>query len=148
MLVFDSRSSKEEPSYDAICCAQLFLLLMEKIRQKHKANASQALAFKLSIHSGDVFETNADSNHELQTSFHMGKTIETSYFLCKQSQPGELIISETTYSQAGGQQRLVAKESREITMPTDNMSFMSYILTADMASSSEILNQQSQQILS
>ncbi|MDC0598274.1 hypothetical protein OAP18_00325 [Gammaproteobacteria bacterium] len=147
MLAFDAGTSKEEHSFNAICCAQLFLLLMRKVSLIHRTKNSQALEFKLSIHSGDIFSAPDESCEIGKRAMLMGKTIETSYFLCKQSDSGQLLISETTYSQAGGEEKLITEGSTEITMPTDNMSFMAYILSPDMNTYTELLNKQSQHIL-
>ena len=111
----------------------------------HHAKKSQALQFKLAIHSGETFfsvDSHNDNNQAL-----LGKSLETSFFLCKQSQPGQLLISETTYTQAGADNRLQCTDSFEITMPTDNMSFIAYLLNSDMGNYSELLQKQSQHIL-
>lgn len=147
MLVFDSGSDNNEHSFNAVRCAQLFLLLMQRVKQIHKENASQALAFTLSIHSGDIFIAANNMTQDENIAFIIGKAIETSYFLCKQAQTNELIISETTYYQAGGQKTLAVKDRREITMPTDKLSFMAYILDSQLADYTELLEQQSKKIL-
>lgn len=143
--IFSSRVS--EHSVNAVRCAQLFLMLMDTVKQTHKKNASQALAFTLSVHSGNVFIAANSHSEDKDIAFMIGKAIETSYFLCKQAQPNELIISETTYSQAGGHAALATKDSREIMMPTDKLSFMAYILDAPTSDHIHLLEQQSHQIL-
>jgi uncharacterized membrane protein affecting hemolysin expression/class 3 adenylate cyclase len=148
MVAFDSRQSSEEYSFNAVCCAQLFLMLMNRVSQQHRAEASQALEFRLAIHSGEAFFTLAtDTQQEIHNEALIGKVIETSYFLSKQSKPSQLIISETTYAQAGGDARLSTDGSTEITMPTDNMSFMAYILDGAMADYAELLEKQCRHIL-
>jgi len=145
IVSFDSISCSEEHSFNAICCAQLFLQLMQKLSHIHHAKKAQALQFRLAIHSGETFfsfDTNNENNHAL-----LGKSLETSFFLCKQSQPGQLLISETTYTQAGAGKRLQTLDSFKITMPTDNMSFMAYLLNPEMGSYSDLLQKQSQHIL-
>lgn len=145
LVSFDSLSCSDEHSFNAVCCAQLFLKLMNKISQLHHAKKAQALQFKLAIHSGEVF-ISVDPHKENDQAL-LGKSLETSYYLCKQSQPGQLLISETTYTQAGADTRLHTSDSFEITMPTDNMSFMAYLLNPEMGSYSELINKQSQHIL-
>tara|TARA_R110000772_G_scaffold196899_5_gene307651 strand:- start:3935 stop:5269 length:1335 start_codon:yes stop_codon:yes gene_type:complete len=145
LVSFDTRNCGEEHSFNAVCCAQLFLLLMQRINQSHHAKKSQALQFRLAIHSGETFFTVDSSNEGKQAV--LGKTLETCYFLSKRSQPGQLIISETTYSQADVENRLQSSDSIEITMPTDNMSFMAYLLSSNMGSYSELLQKQSFHIL-
>lgn len=148
MVAFDSRQSSDSYSFKAVCCAQLFLELMNRVATQHRAEASQALEFRLAIHSGETFITVANNaQQEVQNQALVGKVIETSYFLCKHSKPGQLIISETTYSQAEGEATLAADDSIEITMPSDNMSFMAYILNTDRSEHFELLETQCQQIL-
>jgi class 3 adenylate cyclase/uncharacterized membrane protein affecting hemolysin expression len=145
LVSFDSLSCSEEHSFNAVCSAQLFLKLMNKISQLHHAKKEQALQFKLAIHSGEVF-ISVDPEKEYSPAL-LGKSLETSFFLCKQSEPGQLLISETTYTQAGADERLNTSDSFEITMATDNMSFMAYLLDSEMGSYSELINKQSQHIL-
>lgn len=144
LVSFDTVSCSEEHSFNAVCCAQLFLRLMQKLSRMHHAKKAQALQFKLAIHSGETFFS-IDSNDANNQSL-LGKSLETSFFLCKQSSPGQLLISETTYTQAGADDRLQFSNSFEITMPTDNMSFMAYLLDSEMGTYSELLQKQSQHI--
>lgn len=145
LVSFDSISCSEEHSFNAVCCAQLFLKLMKQISDSHHAKKAQALQFKLAIHSGDIF-ISVDSNNE-NSQVLLGKSLETSFFLCKQSQPGQLLISEATYTQAGADERLQSSDSFEITMPTGNMSFMAYLIDPAMSSYSDLIQKQSQHIL-
>ncbi|MDC1435844.1 hypothetical protein N8303_01120 [Gammaproteobacteria bacterium] len=145
LVSFDSISCSDQHSFNAVCCAQLFLKLMSKISHSHHAKKAQALQFKLAIHSGEIFISVDTNNNNSQAL--LGKSLETSFFLCKQSQPGQLLISEATYTQAGAAERLHSSGSFEITMPTDNMSFMAYLLNPEMGSYSELIQKQSQHIL-
>ena len=145
LVSFDSISCSEEHSFNAVCCAQLFLNLMSKISHSHHAKKAQALQFMLAIHSGEIF-ISVDPDKENSQAL-LGKSLETSFFLCKQSRPGQLLISETTYTQAGADERLQSSDNFEITMPTDNMSFMAYLLDPEMGSYSELIQKQSQHIL-
>lgn len=144
MVSFDQHSCGEDHGMNAVCCARLFLALMQKIKQQHQAKKAQALQFRLAIHSGETFF----SIHEPdQSQTLLGKSLETGYFLAKQSKPGQLLISETTYSQAGAEQKLPNADSIEITMPADNMSFTAYILSPEMSSYSELIQKQCEHIL-
>jgi adenylate cyclase len=145
LVSFDTVSCGEEHSFNAVCCAQLFLNLMRKLSKIHHAKKAQALQFKLAIHSGETFFSIGADDDNSQTL--LGKSLETSFFLCKQSRPGQLLISETTYTQAGAEKRLQTSDSFEITMPTDNMSFMAYLLDPDMGAYSDLLQKQSLHIL-
>ena len=145
LVSFDTISCSDEHSFNAICCAQLFLRLMQQLSQMHHAKKAQALQFKLAIHSGETFFS-ADNTKENNYAL-LGKSLETSYFLCKQSKPNQLLISETTYTQAGAGDRLQFSDSFEITMPTDNMSFMAYLINPEMGSYTELLHKQTLHIL-
>jgi class 3 adenylate cyclase len=151
LVIFDSRQFQDKHSFNAICCAQLFMHIMMQINQQHKTKSSQSLEFRLSVHSGDIFvsisNSTKNSNQEM-TETAIGKTIETCEILCEACIPGELIISETTYSHAGGEARLLCRTSTEITMPRDNMSFVAYLLGKAAASSyASLIEQQVKHIL-
>lgn len=145
LVSFDTVSCSDEHSFNAVCCAQLFLRLMQKIGQMHHSKKAQALQFKLAIHSGETFfsaNLKQENSHAL-----LGKSLETGYYLCKQSKPSQLLISEATYTQAGADNRLTFSDRFEITMPADNMSFMAYLLNPEMRSYSELLQKQTLHIL-
>jgi membrane protein len=142
LVSFDALKCGEEHGLNAICCAQLFLTLMQRINQQHKNAKNQALQFRLAIHSGETF-----FNFESSSETLLGKSLETAYFLSKQSRPGQLLISETTYSQASKDHHLHYSDSIEITMPTDNMSITAYILSPEMHVYFELIQKQSQQLL-
>lgn len=148
MVAFDSRQTDEEYTFNAVSCAQLFLKLMAKVAEQHRIEASQALEFRLAIHSGEVFCTFAtNAQQEVQNHALIGKVIDTGYFLNKQGKPGQLIISETAFAQAGGEERLSSEGSIEITMPTDKMSFMAYLLNENTNENSELLEKQCRHLL-
>jgi len=142
MVSFDSHKCGEEHGLNAICCGQLFLALMQKINHRHKNEKAQALQFRLAIHSGETF-----FNVESESEILLGKSLETAYFLSKQSKPGQLLISESTFSQANAEQQLQYADSIEITMPTDNMSFTAYILNEETYVYSDLIAKQCQHIL-
>ncbi|MFL2840714.1 MAG: adenylate/guanylate cyclase domain-containing protein [Pseudohongiellaceae bacterium] len=145
LVSFDTISCGEDHSFNAVCCAQLFLRLTQNLSRMHHAKKAQALQFKLAIHSGETFFS-IDPNNKNNLAL-LGKSLETSFFLCTQSQPGQLLISETTYTQAGADKRLRSLGSFEITMLADNMSFMAYLINPEMGSYSELLQKQSLHIL-
>jgi len=84
---------------------------------------------------------------ESESEILLGKSLETAYFLSKQSKPGQLLISESTFSQANAEQQLQYADSIEITMPTDNMSFTAYILNEETYVYSDLIAKQCQHIL-
>ncbi len=142
MVSFDSHKCGEDHGLNAICCGQLFLALMKKINQRHKNEKAQALQFRLAIHSGETF-----FNVESESAVLLGKSLETAYFLSKQSKPGQLLISKNTFSQASTEHQLQYADSIEITMPTDNMSFTAYIISDEASAYSDLIEKQCQHIL-
>jgi membrane protein len=139
---FDSHRCGEDHSLNSICCGQLFLALMKKIYQRHKNEKGQALQFRLAIHSGETF-----FNVESESEVLLGKSLETVYFLSKQSKPGQLLISESTFSQVSTEHQLQHAGSIEITIPTDNISFTAYIISDENSAYSQLITKQCQHIL-
>ncbi len=141
LVSFDLRTCGEDHSINAVCCALLFQLVISKVNLQHQKKKSQALQFKTAIHSGDTFFSK-DYDGGSQTETILGKSIDTAYLLCQESEPAKLLISETTYSQARKNQNLHSTQNIEITMPTDNMSFMAYFIDEEMGQYKDLLSKQ------
>ena len=55
MVAFDVRQCQDEHAFNAICCGQLFLHLMQRLAVMQSGRNAQQLEFRLAVHSGDVF---------------------------------------------------------------------------------------------
>ena len=128
LLCFDSVNCNDRHSINALHCARLFQLLMKMINIQHGKNGEQNLEFQMAIHSGDIFQSPNIIDTEHQINSVLGKTADTALYLCKQSTPNELMISDSACSQARTFEQFETLGKNEVNMPADNVSFMAYIL--------------------
>ena len=77
----------------------------------------------------------------------LGKPVDVAHFLCKHSKPGDLTVSESTWSQASEISPLSMAEQRELAMSTDNMTLMAYILAPEHVQRHEQVIKQCRHIL-
>lgn len=145
LICFSSIKCKERHSINALRCAGLFQTLMGKINARHKEKGQQILEFRMALHSGDVFL--APNISTINDDAVLGKTIDIAYYLSKQAEPNQLIISESACSQAKAFDNFDTAGQREISMPADNVSFMAYILDHNFVKGMDTLHKQCAQIL-
>lgn len=145
LICFNSIKCKDRHSINALHCAGLFQTLMGKVNARHKEKGQQMLEFRMALHSGDVFL--APNISTINDEAVLGKTIDIAYYLSKQAEPNQLIISESACSQAKAFDSFDAAGQREISMPADNMSFMAYILDHSFVKGMDTLHKQCAQIL-
>lgn len=149
MVSFDTDTCGAEHSVNALYCAGLFQSVMAAVNNRHRQQGEQALDFRMAIHSGDVFRAPGvcRSGGETAVDGIMGKTIDITYFLCKQAAPHELVISEPASSQAGKFTRFETTGRHQVSMPADNVSFMAYILASGFAADMALVQKQCRHIL-
>ncbi|MDT8398667.1 MAG: AhpA/YtjB family protein [Pseudomonadales bacterium] len=147
LLTFEAQHASGDFAFNAVCCAQLFLKLIQKIKRRHHAEGAQSLDFRLGIHTGDIFifsPSEGGSRPELI----LGKTTAISRHLSELSRPAQVLISEATFLHAGAEERLHTRNSVEITLPPDNTASIAYILNDDNTSAyQELLERQARHIL-
>jgi uncharacterized membrane protein affecting hemolysin expression/class 3 adenylate cyclase len=152
LVAFDARHCQDEHAFDAFCCAQLFLRLMRRIGQAQRARHAQALEFKLTIHSGNTYyspiwiKTRPGEEKERQESV-IGKPVDLTLALLAHCKAGEILTSEISYGLAEGEARFGAEASREVSLNADKLTMMTYSLSPDAGSHSELLERQCQHLL-
>jgi class 3 adenylate cyclase/uncharacterized membrane protein affecting hemolysin expression len=147
LLCFDSLNCDDKHSINALHCAGLFQSIMNRINNSHRKNGEQVLEFRMAIHSGDVFYAPGLLNAEQDTDSVLGKTVDIAFFLCKQSKPNEVLISDSAWSQARTFEEFSTAGQHEVSMPADNVSFMAYILSDNFAGDIELIGKQCEHIL-
>lgn len=153
MLVsFDIRQCQEEHAFNAICCAQLFLSLMEKIAINHRTKNAQTLDFSISVHSGAVYfspiwiKPRPESDKSRPESV-IGKPVELAIELLAHCQPNSILVSELSYDLAEGNTRFETDITQQISVGADKLTFITYSLSADTGNHSELLERQCQHLL-
>lgn len=152
LVSFDVRHCQDEHAFAALCCAQLFLRLMHKVGFAQRARHAQALEFHLAIHSGDVYYspiwTKARATEEkTRPESVIGKPVELVNELVEHCETAEILVSELSYDLADGDERFHADFSRQIALGEDNLMLMTYSLSPETGTHSELLDRQCQHLL-
>lgn len=153
MLVsFDIRQCQEEHAFNAICCAQLFLSLMQKVAASQRARNAQALDFSVAIHSGPVYFSpvwtkQRSEGDKPRAESAIGKPVELAVELLAHSQPDNILVSELSYDLAEGNTRLETDDTRQLSVGADNLTFITYSLSAATGNHHELLERQCQHLL-
>lgn len=152
LVAFDTRRCQDEHAFDALCCAQLFVRLMQKVAETQRARKAQALEFCLAVYSGDSYfspiwrKQKGDDDKQRQESV-IGKPVALVAELCGQCRPGEILVSEASFALADGNNRFGAQQSRKVALDSGSVNLVIYTLPAYAGSHSELLERQRQHLL-
>jgi class 3 adenylate cyclase/uncharacterized membrane protein affecting hemolysin expression len=152
LVAFDTRRCQDEHAFDALCCAQLFMRLMQKVAEDQRARKAQALEFCVGVFSGDAYfspiwrKQKGDEDKQRQESV-IGKSVEYVMELTTHSRAGEIVVSEASFALADGNNRFGAQQSRKVSLDSDNLSLVIYTLPASAGTHSELLDRQRQHLL-
>ncbi len=152
LVAFDTVRCQDEHAFDALCCAQLFLRLMQKVAEAQRARKAQALEFCLAVYSGDAYfspvwkKPRGDDDKQRQESV-IGKPVDLVMELGKLSRAGEILVSEPSFELADGNNRFGAQPSRKVALDSGSLDLMIYALMMDAGNHSELLDRQCQHLL-
>lgn len=124
LLSFDARQAPHDHSFNAICCAQLFLCVMSELKTRGDGQGENP-AFALGIHSGNVFQSSRSNSQERAI---LGKTVELTQHLSGLGTAGRVLLSRTAYSEAGGEGRLGQPVKAGLQIPDQGEEFEIYVL--------------------
>jgi len=152
LVSFDVRHCQDEHAFAALCCAQLFLRLMQRVAARHKANNAQSLDFSVAVHSGDSYfspqwKKKKDGKESLREETVIGKPVELAQHMLIAGHAGKVLASELALELAGGQKRFGAMASEELQVGPDKLPLMAYILAGDSGSHSDLLERQCQHLI-
>lgn len=147
LVGFDVRHCQDEHAFAALCCAQLFLRLMQRVAARHKANNAQSLEFSVAVHSGDsyfspLWKKKKDGKESPREETVIGKPVELAQQLLGAGPAGRILASELALELAGGQKRFGALSPQELQVGPDKVPVMAYILGTDSGSHSDLLERQ------
>jgi class 3 adenylate cyclase len=150
VVSFDVRQCQDEHAFNALCCAQLFLILSQRLAASQKARNAQALEFKLTVHSGDVFfslpwRKNKGEPDPNRTETMVGRTFTLAQELLTDAQTGEILVSELAYDLANGPQRFPSAPEKNIAK--GGLDLLGYILPVDCGAHHELLLKQCAHLL-
>ena len=127
----------QDPTIRAICCAQLFQMLVDQLNEKHRAAGSPSLAFSAAIHCGEILLTQAGSDQTSPDTSALGLAVNETLALAAGQAPGTIAISDDCHQRIGGtppeyRSRITADETENGAEygaeDTDNLLLIHYIL--------------------
>ncbi|MDY6983987.1 MAG: adenylate/guanylate cyclase domain-containing protein [Pseudomonadota bacterium] len=152
LVAFDTRRCQDEHAFDALCCAQLFMRLMQKVAEDQRVRKAQALEFCVAVFSGDAYfspiwrKQKADEEKQRQESV-IGKSVDFVMELASHCRAGEILVSESSFALADGNNRFGAQQSRKVALDSDEASLVIYTLPATAGTHSDLLERQRQHLL-
>lgn len=152
LVAFDTRRCQDEHAFDALCCAQLFMRLMQKVAEDQRVRKAQALEFHVAVFSGDAYfspiwrKQKGDDDRQRQESV-IGKSVDFVMELASHCRSGEIVVSESSFALADGNNRFGAQQSRKVALDSGNVNLMIYTLPAFAGTHSDLLDRQRQHLL-
>ena len=152
LVAFDTRRCQDEHAFDALCCAQLFSRLMQKVAEAQRARKAQALEFCMAIYSGEAYfspiwkKSRADEDRQRQESV-IGKAVSLVMELANMCRPGEILVSEASFELADGNNRFGPQANRKVALDSGSVGLLIYSLSANAGNHSELLDRQCQHLL-
>ena len=111
MIIFGAPQEDDQHSFNAVCCAQLLLGLVNSYNRVRKEIDLPTIQFRLGIHSGEMLAGTLGSDERMQYTV-VGDTVNLAARLCGLAPPGKLVISEAVYLGAEGNKRLTTQEQK------------------------------------
>jgi class 3 adenylate cyclase/uncharacterized membrane protein affecting hemolysin expression len=152
LVAFDTRRCQDEHAFDALCAAQLFMRLMQKVADAQRARKAQALEFCLAVYSGEAYfspiwrKSRGEDDKQRQESV-IGKPVALVMELAALSRPGEILVAESSFELADGNNRFGAQPNRKVALDSGSINLMIYALATDAGTHSELLDRQCQHLL-
>ncbi len=150
IVTFDVRQCQDEHAFNAICCGQLFLQLMQRLGDIQRSRNTQQLEFHLAVHSGDVFfsplwKSSKQDKDAVKRETFIGPTVGLVQELLAHAAPGRILVSELSYDLANGNLRLPVEAGEPV--QTDKRTMLTYNVPADCGTHRELLDKQCQHLL-
>lgn len=127
MIIFGAPQEDKQHSFNAICCAQLFLGLVDSYNLSRSQEGLPTIQFRLGIHSGEMLAGTLGSDERMQYTV-VGDTVNVAARLCGLSYPGKLVISETSYQLAGGAERIIAQNQKYLKVRGKSLEIATHII--------------------
>ncbi|MES2606450.1 MAG: HAMP domain-containing protein [Pseudomonadota bacterium] len=150
VVAFDVRQCQDEHAFNAICCGQLFLLLMQRLADLQRSRNAQQLEFRLAVHSGDVFfspmwRSPKQEKDSPRRETLIGPTLSLVQELLTHAHTDHILASELSYDLANGNLRFPVEPGEGV--QTDKRTILTYSIPADCGAHKELLEKQCQHLL-
>lgn len=143
----------QDPIIRAICCAQLFQMLVGQLNDKHRAAGSPSLAFSAAIHCGEILLTQAGSDQASSgTSSALGLAVNETLALAACQAPGTIAISDDCHQRISGTppeyvSRITAEETEDGAEDADSLPLIHYILGPVLSEHQQLIESQAERIM-
>lgn len=129
MIIFGAPQNDEQHCFNAVCCAQLLLGLVNSYNQTRKENNLPTIQFRLGIHSGEMLAGTLGSDERMQYTV-VGDTVNLAARLCGLAPPGKLVISDAVYQGAEGGSRLITQDQKLLKVRGKSSEIPTYTVNA------------------
>ncbi len=152
LVTFDTRRCQDDHAGNAICFAQLFLLLMQEFAANQKARKAQSLDFRIAVHSGDAYfsplwkKSRSEGDKTREESI-IGKPVELVQEMLQHGNANQILASELSYDLADGQSRFAVAQSEPFTLDEGRLTMGSFIITSRSGTHAELLQRQCRHLL-
>lgn len=140
----------QDPIIRAICCAQLFQMLVGQLNDKHRAAASPSLAFSAAIHCGEILLTQTGSGQAGTSA--LGLAVNETLALAACQAPGNIAISDDCHQRIKGTppeylSRITTEEAEEGAEDADSLPLIHYILGPVLRQHQQLIESQAERII-
>jgi membrane protein len=150
IVSFDVRQCQDEHAFNALCCGQLFLQLMQTLSDEQRSKSGQALEFHLAAHSGDVFfsppwKSAKQEKDSTRPETMIGATVALVQELLTHADSNKILVSELSYDLANGNLRFPVEPGQSV--QTDKRTILTYSVPAHCGAHNDLLERQRQHLL-
>lgn len=145
ILAFDHQQL-EQPTFNAICCGQLFQLLVKNLNHQHRKAGTPTLEFSAAIHSGEVLVSHTGDKGNLCASV-MGSCVDESLALAVSLEPAQVSVSASALRMVDEDHPINYEGDNELALDADKPPLVHYILEPELQQYQALLNNQAQYIL-
>lgn len=139
MVVFGAPQKDDEHCFHALCCASLFIALVQRLDDFYVGEKS--VAFRVGIHKGDMIAGVMGSDEQMQYTV-IGDTVNLASRLCTTAKENQVIITEAVLNEKDIRKRILVSDYQEVQLKGKSTTTNSYVLGGFTAPYSEIIQHQ------
>jgi class 3 adenylate cyclase/uncharacterized membrane protein affecting hemolysin expression len=152
LVTFDSRRCQDDHAGNAICFAQLFLLIMQEVAVSQKAKKAQSLEFRIAIHSGDTYfsplwKKARTEGEPVREESAIGKPVELVQEMLAHANSSMIIASELSYDLADGQSRLGVARAGTLDLDEGKLTMGTFSITPQAGTHADLIRRQCRHLL-
>lgn len=151
LVGFDNRRCHDEHAFNAVCCGQLFLSLMNGAAKAHRERQGQFLEFRALVHSGDAFFSPVWKKRQgmppTREESAIGRTVDLCYELLAQAPTGALLVTGLALDLAGGNRKFPDISCQELPAQGDTPALPVCMLAVEDGVHAELLQRQTEHLL-